>query len=86
MGRGVRRGIERRGVCKPKAIGIDETSYRKGHDYVTVILDKDNDRVLAVLPDRKAETVSAWFKSQTVCDFSELKGISMDMSDGISRR
>jgi hypothetical protein len=47
-----------------------------------VILDKDKDRVLAVLPDRKAETVSRWFKSRKVCDFSELKSISMDMSDG----
>jgi transposase len=82
MGRGVRRGLERRGRIKPKAIGINERSYRKGHDYVTVILDKDNDRVLAVLPDRKSETILRWFKSQTVCDFSELGSISMDMSDG----
>jgi transposase len=82
MRRGVKRGIERRGLCKPRAIGIDETSYRKGHDYVTVILDKDKDGVLAVLPDRKGETVSEWFKSQNVCDFSELESISMDMSDG----
>jgi transposase len=38
--------------------------------------------VIAVLPDRKSETVSAWFKSQKTYDFSELESISMDMSDG----
>jgi transposase len=51
------------GISKPVAIGIDERGYRKGHDYVTVILDKGNDRVLEVLPDREAETVAEWFKS-----------------------
>jgi hypothetical protein len=29
----------------------------------TVILEKGKDRVLAVLPDRKSETVSEWFNS-----------------------
>jgi transposase len=47
-----------------------------------VILDKEGDRVLAVLADRKAETVSEWFKTQKTCDFSCLESISMDMSDG----
>jgi transposase len=82
MGRGVRRGLERRGRIKSKAIGIDETSCRKGHDYVAVIPDKDNGRVSAVLPDRKSGTASQRFKSQTVCGFSELGSISVDMSDG----
>jgi transposase len=82
MQRGVVRGLRRRDISKPHKIGIDETAYRKGHDYVTVILDKDRDKVLAVLADRKAETVSEWFKTQKICDFSELESISMDMSDG----
>jgi hypothetical protein len=37
MQRAVKRGLERRGETKPKNIGIDETSFRKRHDYVTVI-------------------------------------------------
>ena len=82
MQRGVIRGLKRREVCKPRTIGIDETSYRKGHDYVTVIVDKDRDLILAVLADRKAETVSEWFRAQKTCDFSCLESISMDMSDG----
>jgi transposase len=49
---------------------------------VTVIVDKGEGRVLAVIPDRKAETVSLWFKNQEACDFSELESIWMDMSEG----
>jgi transposase len=52
----------RRGICKLKAIGIDETSYRKGHvDYVTVILDKDRDRVLIEEMKKVAKTVRNYF-------------------------
>ena len=31
-----------------KRIGIDETSYRKGHKYVTVVVDHDTDQVIWV--------------------------------------
>jgi transposase len=79
--KGVERGLQRREKVKVFNIGIDETSYQKGQNYVTVILDKDNDRVLAVLDGRKAETVLQWFKTQDIADLSELKSISMDMSD-----
>jgi transposase len=41
MGRGVKRGLERRRETKPRNTGIDETSFRKRHDYVTVVVDKE---------------------------------------------
>jgi transposase len=48
---------------------------------VTVILDKDDNTVLDILQDRKAETLDGWFKTQQTADFTGLGGISMDMWD-----
>ena len=48
---------------------------------MTVVLDKDSNTVLDVLPDRKAETLDNWFKTQEMADFSTLKSVSMDMWD-----
>lgn len=79
--RAVKRGLERRKKAKPENIGIDETAYQKRHEYVTVVLDKDSNTVLDVLPDRKAETLDNWFKTQEMADFSTLKSVSMDMWD-----
>jgi transposase len=81
QGRAVKRGLARRQKATPENIGIDETSYQKRHEYVTVILDKDNNTVLDVLQDRKADTLDNWFQTQGMVDFSALKSISMDMWD-----
>ena len=79
--RAVNRGLVRRRKRKPKAIGVDEVSFQKRHEYVTVVLDKDRDAVLDVLDDRKAETLDTWFKTQEMADFKGLVSISMDMWD-----
>lgn len=81
QGRAVKRGLARRQKATPENIGIDETSYQKRHEYVTVILDKDNNTVLDVLQDRKADTLENWFQTQGMADFSALKSVSMDMWD-----
>lgn len=81
MSRAVKRGLERRHTTVPKNIGIDETSFQKRHEYVTVILDKDSDSIIDVLDDRKAETLNNWFKTQKKSDFTEIESISMDMWD-----
>ena len=46
------RVVERLGASMPSpfdglhAIGVDETSYRKGHKYMTVVVDHDRGRVI----------------------------------------
>jgi transposase len=79
--RAVRRGMAKRKVIKPKNIGVDETSFQKRHEYVTVIVDKDKGVVLEVLQDRKATSLDDWFKTQKTVDFSALESVSMDMWD-----
>jgi transposase len=81
MQRAVKRGLERRQETKPKNIGIDETSFRKRHDYVTVIVDKDGGYVIDVIFGHDAEGLKGWFEGQKGCDFSGIRSISMDMWD-----
>lgn len=81
MSRAVRRGLSRRKKTTPKNIGIDETAFQKRHEYVTVVLDKDNDVIIDILDDRKAATLKNWFKTQEKSDLSAVSSISMDMWD-----
>ena len=79
--RAVERGLARRQKTVPTHIGIDETSFQKHHEYVTVILDKDTDSIIDILDDRRAITLKTWFENQEKRDFSQLSSISMDMWD-----
>jgi transposase len=81
MQRAVKRGLERRGQTKVRNLGIDETSFKKGHKYVTVVMDKDRGTVIEVIEGHEAEGVKEWFQGQKSVDLSEIQGISMDMWD-----
>jgi transposase len=78
--RAVKRGLLRREKIGVKDLGIDETSYQKGHNYVTIVYDKNSGKVLDVLDNRDAETVKEWFLGQEIAYFGFLESISMDMS------
>ena len=45
-----------------KRIGIDEVSYRKGHRYLTVVVDHDTGRLLWAEPGRDRKTVRKFFR------------------------
>lgn len=79
--RAVARGLERRKKRPLKQIGIDETSYQKHHEYVTVIIDREKDLVLDVLDDRKIESLSNWLKDRPPHHLESLETITMDMWD-----
>ncbi len=51
-----------------KSLGIDETSSKKGHNYLTVAMDMDNSSVVHVTPGKGAETISQ------IADYLESKG------------
>ena len=81
MQRVVKRGLARREKQAVQNMGIDETSYQKRHEYVTVLQDKDRGSVIDVLDGRKAETLEKWLKTQEKVDLSGVKSVSMDMWD-----
>src|SRR5436853_4649199 len=51
--RAVARGLERRGTLTLRHVGVDEKSFQRRHDYVTVVSDLEGPRVLFVADDRK---------------------------------
>lgn len=63
-------------------VGIDETSLRRGHDYVTVVHDLDDKRLLFCTPGRDHQTIQA-FAQDLHAHGGEPKAIAhacMDMS------
>lgn len=44
-----------------RRIGIDEISYRKGHKYLTIVVDHDSGRLLWAMPGRDEETLRKFF-------------------------
>jgi len=75
--RAVARGLARRAQDFPDSIGIDETAFRRRHQYVTVI--SSGDRVLHVADDRKRATLDAWYAAQPVDALAGLRTVAMDM-------
>lgn len=79
MERAVARGERRRGPVSPEAIGVDETSFQKRHEYVTVVIDLKTSRVVYVADDRKKETLAEWFRSLGPRALANIKVVAMDM-------
>jgi transposase len=79
--RAVRRGLSRRPSAAAARIGIDEHSYLKAHQYVTMVVDLDRPRVLAVADDRRQETLEPYFQSLTLEERAGITAIAMDMWD-----
>ena len=81
MERAVRRGLSRREEKAVRRIGIDEKSFQRRHDYVTVVTDLDERTVIDVLDDRKKETLSKWFLGLSQARLDGIEVIAMDMWD-----
>ncbi|MCU7879469.1 MAG: ISL3 family transposase [Candidatus Thiodiazotropha sp. (ex Lucinoma aequizonata)] len=79
MQRAVKRGLARREEINPTHIGVDETAFRKRHDYVTVVSDQDTGTVLHVGKDRKKATLKEWYSSLTEEQREAIESVSMEM-------
>jgi len=77
--RAVRRGLDRRDLEVPKRIGIDETSFQKRHEYVTVVTDLLTDCVVYVADDRRKESLEGFFDLFEPTELARIEAISMDM-------
>jgi transposase len=79
MQRAVRRGLERRAESRPTRLGVDETSFRKRHDYVTVVSDQESQTVLYVADDRGQDSLAGFFETISADQKSAIESVSMDM-------
>ncbi len=79
MRRAVERGLERRELDEVTDIGMDEKSFGKGHDYISIMTDIQGRRVLEVAPGRTKEAADALWKTLSEERKREVEAVAMDM-------
>lgn len=83
MKRAVRRGIKRRvfeqGSTLPVHLGIDETSFQKRHEYVSVLCDQENGHVVHVADGRTRSVVEEYLKLFPEAVRARVETVAMDM-------
>ena len=78
--RAVARGLARRDTLTLRYVGVDEKSFQRRHDYVTVVSDIEDSRVLFGADDRKHASLEAfWALGLTDAQRTGIQGIAMDM-------
>lgn len=78
MARAVERGLARRKERLPAKVGVDETSFQKRHEYVTVVSAENGD-VLHVADGRKKEHLEAFWKRFSPEERAGVESVAMDM-------
>lgn len=75
-------GLEQADFSEVTRLAADETSKAKGHDYITLVADADERRVLFVTEGRDADTIKAFAADFTAHggDPKAVESISIDMS------
>ena len=64
-----------------KILAVDEISIRKGHKYLTIVLDYLSGRVVYVGKDRKSETLERFFNQLNDKQLNGIEAVVMDMWD-----
>jgi transposase len=79
MSRAVARGLARRQWELPKRIGVDETSFQKRHEYVTVVCDLDRDRVLHVADEHTEASLAGFYQTLGPEACAQVEVVALDM-------
>ena len=66
----------------PRRLGIDETSFQKRHEYVTVVCDQDEGHIVHVADSRKGELVEKYLESFDEAERASVETVTMDMWQG----
>lgn len=67
-----------------RRIGIDEVSYKRGHRYLTVVVDHDSGRLVWAQPGRDKATVRAFFDQLGEARSAQITHVSADQADWIA--
>lgn len=79
MERAVRRGLLRRQSEVVRHVGVDETSFARGHAYVTVVADLERSRVLYVADDRTKASLDGYWAGLSHEHLVAIEAVAMDM-------
>jgi transposase len=79
MRRAVERGLARRASSPPRHLSIDETSFQRRHEYVTVVTEQTTGAVLYVADDRTRESLAGYFEPLSAEERAGIESASMDM-------
>lgn len=77
--RAVKRGLARRAQVAPRYVGVDETSFQKRHEYVTVVSDLERAQVLYVADDRTMASLDGFWTSLPRPHLEGIEAVAMDM-------
>ena len=77
--RAVRRGLARRELRPPRRMGVDETSFQKRHEYVTVVNDLEG-CVLYVADGRSQTALDGFFEELGSEGCARIEQVAMDMA------
>ena len=64
-----------------RILAVDEISLRKGHKYLTIVLDYETGRVIHVAKDRKTKTLNRFFNRLSAKQKKSIEAVVMDMWD-----
>lgn len=79
MQRAVRRGLDRREAAHPAALGVDETSFKRRHEYVTVVQDQQSGHVVHVADGRGRAALDAFYEGLDDQQLAGIESVAMDM-------
>lgn len=79
MQRAVTRGLARRKRKPIRRVGVDETSFARRHEYVTVVVDAEQGDVAHVADDRSKESLAGFFRELTPAQRDAIEIVAMDM-------
>jgi transposase len=77
--RAVERGLERREQRLPRRLGVDETSFQKRHEYVTVVVDQEEGTVVHVADGRGRDALDDFLEDFSEKELEQVESVAMDM-------
>lgn len=77
--RAVERGLARRQFQRPRLVGVDETSFRRRHKYVTVVNDLERGVVVHVADGRDRSAIDSYFQDLGETTRAGIEQVAMDM-------
>ena len=79
MKRAVKRGLARKELYLPAKIGVDETSFQKRHQYVTVVSDLVEGTVEYVADEHCQASLDGYYEQFEPEELEHLETVAMDM-------